>query len=166
MDLYAVTFIDYGNADTVTVSKMRPLDPALAATPPLARECTLAFVRVQPPSEEFGREAALALSDAAFGRPMALRILGKDLAGRAQVEVTDPEAGAGASNSVNEELVKAGIARLSKNDARRVKRVAKGPADEAAALVARLEAAQAHARSRRLAMWRYGDVADSDDERR
>jgi hypothetical protein len=34
------------------------------------------------------------------------------------------------------------------------------------ALVNRLEAAQAYAKSHRAAMWRYGDVGDSDDERR
>lgn len=53
-----------------------------------------------------------------------------------------------------------GLARVSKRADRLAAKLASGAAN----LVADLKEAQEGARRARLGMWRYGDVADSDDE--
>jgi staphylococcal nuclease domain-containing protein 1 len=58
---YHVTFMDYGNAGTVNVREMRPLDnvPALISTPPMARAFRLAYVHAPPLAKSGGRRQAL-----------------------------------------------------------------------------------------------------------
>ena len=78
------------------------------------------------------------------------------------------------THCVNEEIVRAGFARIASREARRIKRrlgntpgcvaQAAQAGDRDAQLLARLEAAQAAAKKERKAMWRYGDVGDSEDE--
>lgn len=68
---------------------------------------------------------------------------------------------AGGKKTVNQEMVEQGLARVSK---RADKLAAKLAFPGAANLVADLKEAQEGARRARLGMWRYGDVADSDDE--
>lgn len=45
---YSVTFIDYGNKETLPASRVRAIEPQLAAVPPQASLCTLAFLKVRP----------------------------------------------------------------------------------------------------------------------
>ena len=47
-----VSFIDYGNSETVAVENLRAPDPSLATQPPLAFECFLSGVEVPSESEE------------------------------------------------------------------------------------------------------------------
>lgn len=78
LDLYDVTFIDFGNADAAPVSRMRPLEPPFSTIPPLAKEYGLCFIRVPGLASEHGPEAAHLLSDFTYGQPVALRVHGKD----------------------------------------------------------------------------------------
>lgn len=158
----------------MTVQKLRPLEPALASIPALARLCTLAFVRTAPLAGEYGPEAAAALSDACFGRRLLVKYHGKDprTPDVSIVSLVDPDTGA----CVNEDLIVAGLGRVSKNEARRARKRTGGGAAAAAsasaggggdlALLERLEAAQAASKVRRVGLYAYGDPADSDDEKR
>lgn len=153
---------------------MRPLEPPFSTLPPLAKEYALAWVRVPGLGSDFGPEAAHLLSDLTYGQPVALRVHGKDpLSGVPQVAVyADDYTG---THCANEELLTAGLARLSAKETRRLKRrlggtgpsavaAAAAAGDADAALLARLEAAQAAAKKGRKGMFRYGDVGDSEDE--
>lgn len=178
LELHEVSFIDYGNRDTVTAQRLRPLDASLAAVAPLARECTLALVRVPKLGGDHGTDAAAFVSDAVFGRHVAMKSHGRDVAtGTTTVSLWDPETGA----CLNEELVGAGLARIARTEAKRITRraggggggawgkgsgAASGASDKDAELLARLEAAQAAAKGKRLGLFQYGDAGDSDDERR
>lgn len=44
---YAVTFLDFGNQETVGGKRVRAIETALAAVPPQAHACTLAYVKVR-----------------------------------------------------------------------------------------------------------------------
>lgn len=162
LEVWDVTFIDFGNRDAVTVQSMRPLDAALAAVPPLARAAVLAFVRVPGLNAEYGVEAATLLSDMAYGGRMLVTVHGKEFASdRALVSLTNPEDGA----CVNEALIRDGVARVSSKEARRI-RSRPGAAPRDVELLAKLEAAAAAAKARRVGIYRYGDVGASDDERK
>ena len=164
-----VLFIDYGNRDTVSTARMRPLEPSLAAAPPLARECMLAMVRAPALGTEFGTAAATLLSDAAFGRRMAMKAHGPPAApgAPAYVSLWDLDSGA----CVQEAMVEAGLARVAAFDAKRVARrtppagIVVGAADKDADLLARLRAATEIAKKERAALFAYGEPSNSDDER-
>ena len=44
---YSVTFIDYGNREALPASRVRAIEPQLAAVPPQALLCTLAFLKAR-----------------------------------------------------------------------------------------------------------------------
>ena len=43
---YAVVFMDFGNQETVGGKRVRAIEPALAAVPPQAHLCSLAYLKV------------------------------------------------------------------------------------------------------------------------
>jgi endonuclease YncB( thermonuclease family) len=160
-DLWDVTYVDYGNRDRVTVQRMRPLEASLAAVAPQARECTLALIRVPPPTADWGTEAAGYVSDALLDRRVGFKVHGRDPAtGVTSISLWDPESGA----CLNEELVAEGLARVSRTEALRVKR--RGAAGADGDLLARVEAAQGVAKSKRAGLFQYGEPGDSEDDKR
>lgn len=174
-DAYTVTFMDYGNQDTVVLQRMRPLEPALAALPPCAREAVLAHVRVPSLSAEYGNEAAHFLSDAIYGRTLLAQQYYKEgAAGVAAVGLFEPPAaGAPLSSAtcIAEQLLKAGLGRIARTEAKKAKRRAATAAPGDALVAAeqqylqRLEGAYKAAKSAHAGIFRYGDVGDSDAEK-
>lgn len=57
-DRFEVFYIDYGNQEAVTYSRLRPLDASVSAAPGLAQLCTLAHIKVPSLEDDFGQEAA------------------------------------------------------------------------------------------------------------
>jgi len=136
--------------------RLRPLAPELAAIPPLAYDSMLAYIRVQPPNTELGHDAGAYLNELMWGvsdLKATTRFTDRD--GRANVSVTSDSAGDDVT--VNELLIRAGLARVSKTQVR------SAPAADSE-LVRALMAAQQDAKSRHVGMYRFGDVGDSDDE--
>ena len=43
---YSLFFVDYGNRETVPAARVRPMDAQLAAVPPQALLCSLAYLKV------------------------------------------------------------------------------------------------------------------------
>jgi len=169
LELHAVTLVDSGARVEVTAQRLRPLDAPYSTMPALAREATLALVRVPALTAEFGADAANMLSDLTFGVPLVIKTHGRDfLTGKAAVSLWPADPGSH-SESVNEALVGEGFARIASKEAKRIKRrglVAIGSTDKDADLLARLEDAQKSAKANHIALWQYGDIGDSDDEKR
>ena len=165
-DEFAVTYIDYGNRGSVPVTKMRPLrQPEMEKIPPLARACRLAFVKSPSLDEEFGRDAGMCLSNAAFGKELVAKIHSRDEDNRLVVTLFDESS----ATSINEVMLLEGVARLSKREVRSTRRAAKQQPEAEALqkdlrIIESLEAAQGSASKKRINIWRYGDVADSDVE--
>ena len=148
-DGITVFFLDYGNTDVVGRDRLKPLDPTLSpqAVSPQAVECRLAYLVVGAPDDSAdGQEATLAMSSAAWGKPMLARVEDRD-AGVLLVTLFDD-----AQTNVNELLVAEGLARVEKK-----------PPKRAALLVQHLSEKQQAAKSSRLGMWRYGDIEEDDD---
>ncbi len=197
MERWDVTYIDYGNAAVLTILSMRDVEPTVSSPPPLARRGGLAYLCVPGIKAEHGEEAAAALANAAFGRPLLAVSHGidtcapesdADAAGgappRLALALLDAESGA----CVNGALVEAGLARVSRTEARRLRRrlglslppraavpTASFYAAEVAAAASAglaehpdlvylraMENAQEVARKSRAGMWHYGVGGDAD----
>jgi len=157
---FKLRYLDYGNLESeVAPDRLRPLDPALAALPPAAVDCELAYVAVAPLDDEAGVEAARLLHNLAWDRPLTVFEHATAPDGRKRVVLhladkpdDDP--------SLNELLVDAGLARVPSAAKRLAPHSTQGPA-----LLDTLLQTEQRARSSRAGLWRYGDVDYSDDER-
>lgn len=159
-----VLFVDHGNMAAVPLSShLRPLDMSLGTDriPAVAHEAELALTLTRPISDDEGLEAARMLQKRAWGKELAATKY-CEVEGKAQVTLKDSEAEE--AQSINEQLISAGLARVAKQPA--VDAIASRMVDvnEWTELAAELNAAQDAARRSRSGMWRYGDIGDEDEE--
>lgn len=168
--LHKVLFIDYGNMDAVPQSMMRPVGSStIAAIPPLARPCTLAFMRCKPIEDQrLGEAARASLAALTLNESFRCRIHGRDASNRMRVTllpVSDEDSYPGV------ELMEQGFHRLSFIESRDAeRRLADDPSDAVAVADAEyvklLREAQDTAKKAGENLWEFGDVADSDDDGR
>jgi hypothetical protein len=97
---------------------MRPLEGPSSTYPAFAREGTLALLRVPGLSADHGPDAAEMLSEGAWGRPLLAKSHGRTDDGTAALDLVDAETGV----SMGVEMVRAGLARIARTEARRVRR--------------------------------------------
>lgn len=74
MDKFDVFYIDYGNQEVVSYSRLRPLYPSIALPPGLAQLCNLEYMKVPALEEEFGQEAAEYLSHCTLNSSREFRV--------------------------------------------------------------------------------------------
>jgi len=147
---YEVFYIDYGNTETVAVSRIRPLDAAFAELAPQAIEAQLAFVKVPGLDEEYGNEAAVLLRDFVNGKTLLANVEYRD-AGKMYLSLGDRDS----QVHVNAALVRAGLARVERVRGRNVNQLVEKLKEE------EIQARQAHAY-----IWEYGDPGSDEDEER
>ncbi|KAJ3146034.1 hypothetical protein HDU89_006764 [Geranomyces variabilis] len=184
---YSVIYVDYGNAETIPATRLRPLEPAfsISVLPPQAVEARLAYVTAPALDAEYGHDAFEHLRDATEGATLVAKVVGKS-AGVATAQalsvvlyVNTPQGGH-AAESINEMVVRDGFGTVEKQVARRLAaeqqtadkatlwaraQSAKrnGNAAGSKTLVERLVDAQEEAKGARRAMWVYGDFTEDDD---
>ncbi|KAI8851643.1 hypothetical protein BC829DRAFT_386525 [Chytridium lagenaria] len=146
---YTVVFIDYGNVETVTSSRLRPLDPRFAVInlPAFAREAHVAFERIREETE---------------GRKMTAKIVTKTGDGVHHVVLLAGKEGV----SLNEMLVGEGVATLERSVMRKFENdpaVANAAKGSRKALIGQLLKAQNEAKTSRSGLWRYGDFMGEDE---
>jgi staphylococcal nuclease domain-containing protein 1 len=148
-----VLYVDYGNGETLPRSRIRAL-PASGrySTQALAFQAhpaQLAFVSSceLDDADGYGEDAARQLRDLAFGRQFSAAVEAK-YDGVLHLTLVDSVT----KSSVNASMLRSGLAVLRK-------RLRAPPA-----VLAKLEAEQEAARRGRLNRWKYGDVAELDDE--
>jgi len=79
---YEVFYIDYGNQETVPLSRLRPLDPSVASPAQgLAQLCSLAHIKVPELQDDCGEEAAEFLSECVANKPLLMKVEDKDTTG-------------------------------------------------------------------------------------
>ncbi len=125
------------------------LSPELMTLPPCAKECVVAMCKVPSLDETYGHEAALYFSEAAWGRPLVMRVHGRDEQNCMMATLYD------GTNCITALMVEAGLIRVDKKNAR-VRPHQKDVFDV-------LVSAQEVARKSRRCQWQYGDI-DSDEE--
>ena len=158
----AVLFVDHGNIATVPVAThLLPLEISLGVDqiPPAAKEAVLALTLTRSLESDEGVDAARMLQSLAWGKDLLCTIYGPDDSGKLAVALNDLSGG----DTINEQLVAAGLARAAKQQAARV--LSRNVVDGSAVveLSATLNVAQEGARKSRMGMWRYGDVGDEDE---
>lgn len=159
-----VLFLDHGNLATVPVAThLRPLDPSLGTDviPPVAKEATLALTLSRPISDQYGLDCARKLQSLCWGKDLQIRTTGRDESGKQAVTiVTD------SNESINEQLISAGLARVAKPAAVQALAGSMVNGSSVIKLAADLNVAQEVARKTRTGMWRYGDIGDDDEDER
>jgi len=146
---FTVTFIDYGNADILPLSDLRPLPEALSALPPLARSCALAGVKAPPETSEFADQAAEEFNLLVSGDHALLGKIEFIDHGRLHLTVHDEKS----PISINQQLVRDGWVKVLPRPPRKL-----------AALCASLKADQESAKSLRQNAWAYGEFPDPEED--
>jgi staphylococcal nuclease domain-containing protein 1 len=156
---YDVRYVDYGNAESLPRSRLRPLPASgrynAAALPFQAHLAQLAFVSSCELDDEdgYGEDAARELRDLAFGRQLSAAVETK-LDNVLHLSLVDPVSHV----HINGAMLRSGLAVLRQGRQRWVR--------PAAALLAKLEAEQESARRAHVNRWKYGDVAELDEDDR
>ncbi|PKA54817.1 hypothetical protein AXF42_Ash000652 [Apostasia shenzhenica] len=163
-DNFVVFYIDYGNQETVSYNRLRPVDPTVASSPGLAQLCKLAYIKVPDLDDDFGQEAAEYLSECTLNISKEFRAMVEDQdasGGKVKgqgtgniliVTLVDVEA----ETSVNAAMLQEGLARLERRR--------RWDKKERQAALDNLEEFQTKAKRERLKMWQYGDVQSDEDE--
>lgn len=140
-----VLFVDYGNRDILSSTKLASLPGPYVSFAPQAREYTLACVKV-PSDDEHVYELMQSFANEAVNREFSLNIEYK-FNGQDFVTLSNPETKQDIANT----LITNGVVLVEK---RREKRLQK--------LMSEYYAAQEKAKKSRVNLWRYGDFTEDD----
>ncbi|KAI1796408.1 transcription factor [Ganoderma leucocontextum] len=152
-----VTFIDYGNQDTVGFTDIRPLDPKFRSLPGQAHEARLSFVKLVGSESEYHDEAIDRFRALCEGRKLIANIDQKE--GQVHhLRLFDPSDSAAASSdpyaSINADLVREGFATVDKKGCRYLSAYP--------GMVKKLQESIAIAKRDRAGMFEFGDVEEDD----
>ncbi|KAJ3128032.1 hypothetical protein HK100_009408 [Physocladia obscura] len=165
-----VTFIDYGNSESLPLTQLRALTSQFGLTvlPAQSKEARLAFLTVPPTGAEGGDVAYDRLRDDMEGQKLVARIIGI-VGGVSQVVLSVPGKD-GVGECLNLTLVADGIAYIDRQVVKQHEQNAKisggqtngQPKILKKEVLAALVTAQEIARKNRVGLWRYGDFRDDE----
>lgn len=150
-----VLYIDYGNKETVTWSRLRPLAPqfSVAKLPGQASTATLSLIQF-PQSAEYLSEAAAFIGEQTFGRQIVANIDYVTADGTPSVTLLDPSASKNLDESINGEVVAEGLAMVPR------KLKAWERSASAAESLSYFKKLEKQAKDERKGMWEYGDITE------
>lgn len=140
-----VLYIDFGNRETVPLSKLAALPSSYTGLQAQAKEFYLACV-ASPPDEDWSKEAFTVFRDQVLNAPMKVNVEYKSQ-GQEYVTLVDCED----DSDVGESLIHEGLVRVERRKDRRV-----------TSLIERYIKAEEEARKARKSMWCYGDITPDD----
>jgi len=151
-----VTFIDYGNQDTVSFSNIRPLDPKFRSLAGQAHDARLSFVKLVSPDSEYHAEAVEFFRTRCEGRKLVANVDYKE-GSLLHLRLMDPLDSASAEDPlacINVDLVHDGLAAI---DRKSCKYLASYPE-----VVKKLQESVSAAKRGRLGMFEFGDVEEDE----
>ncbi|KAJ6625540.1 hypothetical protein B0H10DRAFT_2312806 [Mycena sp. CBHHK59/15] len=151
-----VTFIDYGNQDTVAFSNIRPLDQKFRSLPGQAHEARLSFVKLLGPESEYFPDAVERFRSLCEGRKLIANIDHKEgsLLHLRLMDPTDPSAAEDPLACINADLLRDGVAAIDRKNCKYLSAYSQ--------LVKKLQSAVAQAKKERLGMFEFGDVEEDE----
>ncbi|KAJ2913134.1 hypothetical protein MD484_g7282, partial [Candolleomyces efflorescens] len=153
-----VTFIDYGNQDTVSFSNIRPLDQKFRSLPGQAHDARLSFVKLPKPDSEYYPEAIDRFRSLCEGRKLVANIDHREgpLLHLRLIDPTDASAAQDPFACINADLVAEGLASTDRKGCRYIQAYPQ--------VVQKLRSAVAVAKRDRAGIFEFGDVEESDNE--
>jgi len=151
-----VTFIDYGNQDTVGFKDIRPLDPKFRSLPGQAQDARLSFVKLLDPSSDYFQEAVDRFKSLCEDRKLVANVDFREgpLLHLRIMDPADPNAAQDPLACINADLVREGLASI---DRKGCKYLSAYPA-----VLKKLQDAVAGAKGDRLGMFEFGDIEEDE----
>ncbi|KAI0958387.1 hypothetical protein AcV7_004220 [Taiwanofungus camphoratus] len=151
-----VTFIDYGNQDTVSFANIRPLDPKFRSLPGQAHDARLSFIKLVGPESDYHNEAVDRFRALCEGRKLVANVDHREgpLLHLRLIDPSDPTVARDPMASINADLLREGLALMDRKNCRYLSAypsVLKG-----------LREALAVAKKERQGIFEFGDVEDDD----
>ncbi|CAG8643723.1 36826_t:CDS:10, partial [Racocetra persica] len=150
-----VVYIDYGNSETIPLSRIRSIPDNFKQLPPHAYEAVLSFLKVPDREADYGGEAYERLRDFVGSKQLVANIDHRDN-NILHLTLYDPAQSESSDASINAEMVRDGLA-LVNNKLGYIKKYLN--------VVKKLLEVQEQAKKDRVGMFEYGDVTADDDER-
>ncbi|XP_050360776.1 staphylococcal nuclease domain-containing protein 1 [Nymphalis io] len=139
-----IFYIDYGNREVLSPTRLAPLPAGSERDPPFATEYALAGVKF-PSDNDDRQEAVRAFSSDALNKKLLLNL---EIRGTpASVTLVDPTTNA----DIGKNLIREGLVVMENTHEYRL-----------SIMLAEYRAAQDHAKISRLNLWRHGDITDDD----
>ncbi|PAV18694.1 transcription factor [Pyrrhoderma noxium] len=152
-----LTFIDYGNQDTVAFKDIRPLDPRFRSLPGQAQDARLSFIKLVDSNSEYHPEAVERFRALCEGRKLVANVdfrEGSTLHLRL-IDPTDPAVTSDSSACVNADLVREGLASIDRKGCKYLNAYPQ--------VLKKLQESVLSAKRDRLGMFEFGDVEEDDD---
>ncbi|KAJ3724605.1 hypothetical protein C8R42DRAFT_695244 [Lentinula raphanica] len=150
-----VTFIDYGNQDTVAFKDIRPLAPQFRSLPGQARDARLSFVKLVDPESEYYPEAIDRFRQLCEGRKLIANIDAEEgpLLHLRLMDPQNPQSATDPYECINAELLRDGLATID----RKCNYLSAFPP-----LLKKLKDSVLEAKRDRAGMFEFGDVEEDE----
>ncbi|KAG0056933.1 hypothetical protein BGZ83_002873 [Gryganskiella cystojenkinii] len=153
-----VLYVDYGNSETIPLTRSCPLPSQFSSLPQQAQEAVLSYVKVPAIKDDYGVEAANRFRDLVSGRQL-VGVVEQREHNVLHLTLYDPSISQDPDRSLNAELVRDGLATVFLKT-----RYARHPTNQN--LVAKFQESTTLAKRERLNLFEYGDnTADDEDSR-
>ncbi|KAG5456833.1 MAG: hypothetical protein BJ554DRAFT_3312 [Olpidium bornovanus] len=150
-----ILYVDYGNSEVVSLSRIRPMPAEFGSLPPQSRAASLAFVKIPGEETGYGNEACRRFHELVRDKQLVANVEAR-IAGGMHLSLFDPATSTDRTATLNGELVASGLATVD---------TATGHAKANPDVIETLAALQEKAKKSRLGMWEYGDItADEEDQ--
>jgi len=151
-----LTFIDYGNQETVSFANIRPLDEKFRALPGQAQDARLSFVKLVGPESEYHEEAIRRFQLLCADRKLIANIDYSDggILYLRMIDPSDSTVTADPNTCINVDLVREGLATVERKNKY---------APSYPSLMVKLREATEIAKRERAGIYEFGDVSPDDD---
>ncbi|KAI8093293.1 uncharacterized protein BX664DRAFT_329393 [Halteromyces radiatus] len=149
-----VLYIDYGNSETLPLSRIQPLASQFKSLKPQAQEAVLSFVKSPAKDADYGVECMERFHELTAGKQLVANVDAREN-GVLCLTVYDPVQSTSAEASINLEMVRDGQAIVTP----KVRYAAAYPD-----IIKSLQEAENAARRERIGMFEYGDITATEDD--
>ncbi|KAG7098664.1 hypothetical protein E1B28_000580 [Marasmius oreades] len=152
-----LTFIDYGNQETVPFSQIRPLDPKFRLLPGQAHDARLSFIKLVDSESDYFPEAIGRFRSLCEGRKLIANVDHREssLLHLRLIDPSDTNTAQDSLSCINADLLREGVAMI---DRKGCKYIGSYPQ-----LLKKLQQSVLEAKRERLGMFEFGDVEEDDD---